>query len=102
MKLRAGLRLQSATCLTQVIVVRAPKDADVDLRCGGQPLLEIGSTDPKVPIAEGFATATLLGKRYADDELGLELLCTVAGEGGLSLGDTPLEVKGAKPLPSSD
>jgi len=45
---------------------------------------------------------TLLGKRYADGDTGLELLCTKAGEGSLSLGGTPLALKEAKPLPSSD
>jgi hypothetical protein len=34
--------------------------------------------------------------------LGLELLCTKAGEGAISVGETILEVKGAKPLPASD
>ena len=50
----------------------------------------------------GAGDATLVGKRYADEELGIELLCTRAGEGSLSVGDRPLPVKGAKPLPSSD
>lgn len=45
---------------------------------------------------------TLMGKRYADEDLGLELLCTQAGNGGLTVGESPLLVKGAKPLPSSD
>ena len=36
MQLKPGLRLESATCDTQVVVVKAPKDvADVDVRCGG-------------------------------------------------------------------
>jgi hypothetical protein len=43
-----------------------------------------------------------MGKRYADDDLGLEVLCTKPGPGSLSVGDTPLPVKGAKPLPASD
>ena len=102
MQLRPGLRLESATCDTQVVVVRAPKDvADVDVRCGGAPMREIGTGGDRIAIAtEG--DPTLLGKRYADDELGLELLCTQGGDGSLSVGDTPLLVKGAKPLPSSD
>jgi hypothetical protein len=45
---------------------------------------------------------TLLGKRYADEAIGLEVLCTKAGQGSLSVGDTALAVKEAKPLPSSD
>jgi hypothetical protein len=44
----------------------------------------------------------LLGKRYADDDLGLELLCTRAGTGALTVDGRPLLLKGAKPLPSSD
>jgi len=102
MQLRPGLRLESSTCDTQVVVVKAPKDADdVDVRCGGEPMRELGAGGDRAPIAvEG--DATLLGKRYADEELGLELLCTQAGAGALTVGTTPLLVKGAKPLPSSD
>jgi hypothetical protein len=102
MQLRPGLRLESATCDTQVVVVKAPKDVDdVDVRCGGQPMCEIGAGGDRAAIV-GEGEPTLLGKRYADDELGLELLCTQGGAGALSIGDTPLLVKGAKPLPSSD
>jgi hypothetical protein len=102
MLLKPGLRLESATCDAQVVVVKAPTDQpDVDLRCGGEPMRELGTGGDRVPIsAEG--ESTLLGKRYADEELGLEVLCSQAGEGALSVGTTPLLVKGAKPLPSSD
>jgi hypothetical protein len=102
MELRPGLRLESATCDTQVVVVRAPKEpTDIDLRCGGAPLREIGSGTERLPISVD-GEATLLGKRYADDELEIELLCTRGGEGALAIGDRPLLIKGAKPLPSSD
>jgi hypothetical protein len=102
MELKPGLRLESSTCDTQVVVVRAPSGgADLDVRCGGEPMRELGSGGERLPISsEG--DATLLGKRYEDPELGLELLCTQGGDGALSVGDTPLLVKGAKPLPSSD
>lgn len=102
MELRPGLRLESTTCDTQVVVVRAPRDtADVDVRCGGEPMRELGTGGARIPISSD-GEATLLGKRYADDDLGLELLCTRGGDGALAVGDTPLLVKGAKPLPSSD
>ena len=102
MQLRPGLRLESATCDTQVVVVRAPKDAaDVDVRCGGAPMREIGAGGDRVAVA-GEGEPTLLVKRFADEELVLELLCTQGGAGALSIGDTALLVKGAKPLPSSD
>lgn len=102
MQLKPGTRLESATCDAQVVVVKAPKDSgDVDLRCGGAPMRELGSGGDRSPMTtEG--DGVLLGKRYADEELGLELLCTQAGAGALAVGDTVLLVKGAKPLPSSD
>ncbi|MFP3901447.1 MAG: hypothetical protein ACLFXM_11370 [Acidimicrobiia bacterium] len=101
MELRPGLRLESTTCETQVVVVRAPAGGDIDVRCGGEPMREAGTDGPRLPISQP-GEATLIGKRYADDDLGLELLCTRGGEGALSVGETPLLVKGAKPLPSSD
>jgi hypothetical protein len=99
-QLKPGTRLESVTCATQVVVVRAPAD-DVDVRCGGEPMQEIGAGGERRPVT-GTGDPALTGKRYADEDLGLELLCTRAGEGSLSVGDRPLLVKGAKPLPSSD
>ena len=102
MELTVGTRMESATCDTQVVVVRAPKDhADVDLRCGGHPMREIGSSAERLEPT-GESEPTLMGKRYADDDLGLELLCTQGGACGLTVGETPLPTKGAKPLPASD
>ena len=43
-----------------------------------------------------------MGKRYSDEESGLEVLCSKAGEGALAGDGRALPVKGAKPLPSSD
>ena len=100
MQLKPGTRLESVTCDTQVVVVRAPA-GDVDLRCGGEPMQEVGGGGERRPMS-GTGDPTLTGKRYADEDLGLELLCTRAGDGWLSIGDSPLLVKGAKPLPSSD
>ena len=101
MQLKPGTRLQSATDATQVVVVKA-SSTDLDLRCGGHPMRPAGTDGPATAIEPGFDKGTLVGKRYADDEAGVELLCTTAGEASLSIGDVPLEVKGAKPLPSSD
>ena len=74
----------------------------VDLRCGGHPFHSIDEQASPVPVVTGFDGGTQLGKRYADEDLGLEVLCTKAGEGSISVGETILEVKGAKPLPASD
>ena len=102
MELKPGLRLESATCDTQVVVVKAPPDAaDVDVRCGGHPMRDVGAGGERLAVA-GEGDATLLGKRYADEELGLELLCTRPGDGALTVDGRVLLVKGAKPLPSSD
>jgi len=100
-QLKAGLRLRSATDACEVVVVKAPADP-VDLRCGGHPFLPADADEAPQSIEAGFGEGTQLGKRYADDELGLELLCTKAGEGSISVGETPLPMKGAKPLPASD
>jgi hypothetical protein len=101
MLLRAGSRLRSVTDSTEVVVVKAPAD-DVDLRCGGHPMVPIGETPAAASVERGFDEGTLVGKRYGDEEVGIEVLCTKGGTGSLSLGVDPLPVKGAKPLPSSD
>ena len=102
MELKPGLKLRSAVCNTEVIVVRAPADP-VELSCGGAPLLAEGDEAPAgASLDAGAAAGTQMGKRYADEELGLELLCTKAGEGTLQCNGEELHLKGAKPLPSSD
>jgi len=101
MQLKAGTRLRSASDACEVMVVRAPAEP-VDLRCGGHAFLPVDAEMAPQSIESGFDQGTQLGKRYSDDELGLEVLCTKAGEGSISVGETILAVKGAKPLPASD
>jgi hypothetical protein len=101
MHVKPGTRLRSQVCTTEVIVVKAPSD-DVDLRCGGQPLMPLGEDGVTGTLDPAHAGGTLLGKRYADGDRGVEVLCTKAGEGSLSMGDLPLLEKKAKALPSSD
>jgi hypothetical protein len=101
-KLTAGTRLRSLVCTTEVVVVRPPS-GDVYLRCGGTAMVAIGDTAPDAgEPREGFACGALLGKRYVHEDSGLELLCTKAGRGSLSVGDVPLSTQQAKPLPASD
>ena len=102
MELKPGTRLKSAVDATEVVVVKAPKD-DVDLRCGGSAMAPIG-TDAAAgaSLDVNHSAGTQMGKRYADEEIGIELLCTKAGDGSLSIGDQALLLKDAKPLPSSD
>jgi hypothetical protein len=99
--LKPGFRLASTVCDTEVVVVKAPS-APVDLRCGGQAMVVKGESASGGAIDPAQAEGTLIGKRYADEDAGLEVLCTKAGEGSLSIGDERLRVKAAKPLPSSD
>lgn len=99
MQLRPGLRLNSAVSGAQVIVVRAP-EGDVDVRCGGLPMVTGEAPAPADARADG--EPLVIGKRYGDSSGELELLCTKRGAGGLSLGDEPLAIKVAKPLPASD
>ena len=102
MQLKPGTRLRSAAGTTEVVVVRAPAEP-VDLRCGGLPMLPNDALvgEPVAPLA-GFDAGTQIGKRYAADEPRVEVLCTKAGSDSLSIGEALLEVKGSKPLPSSD
>lgn len=101
MELRVGQKLHSAVCDAQVIVVKAP-EVDVDLGCGGAPMVEEGVDAGGATLDGSLGNGPLMGKRYADDDTGLELLCTRPGAGALTLNGAPLAVKGAKPLPSSD
>jgi len=100
MELKPGARLRSTACTTEVVVVRG---AAVELSCGGHPMVVLDVDVPADATPDpAHVTGTRLGKRYADAESGLEVLCTRPGDGSLSLGGTPLELNEAKPLPSSD
>ena len=77
---------------------------ELDLTCGGKPMVELAAdVDDSATPAPGLDTGSQMGKRYTtEDESGLELLVTKAGDGTLAAGDIPLVLKDAKPLPSSD
>jgi hypothetical protein len=102
LELRPGSRLRSAVDATEVVVVKPPA-GPVDLRCGGHPMVPLGSDgEAGATPSTDHADGTLLGKRYVDADQTLEVLCTRPGDGSLSIGDEPLQVKEAKPLPASD
>lgn len=100
MRIRPGLKVNSAVSAAQVVVVRAPA-GEVDLRCGG-----VAMVPADAPVAADGTVAEegslLVGKRYADAGGTIELLCVRAGAGTLSLGGEPLELMAARQLPTSD
>ncbi|MEO6124923.1 MAG: hypothetical protein ABIR32_14555 [Ilumatobacteraceae bacterium] len=100
--LKPGLRLRSAVDTTEIMVVKGTT-TDLDIRCGGVPMASTPA-DPAngLEIDPNFSDGTAIGKRYEDAESGIELLCSKAGPGTLSIGDRLLTLKDAKPLPSSD
>jgi hypothetical protein len=101
MELKAGVRLRSAVSDAEVIVIRAT-GGDVTLTCGGLPLRDADDDSPKAEIQPGHEGTILLGKRYVDEADSLEVLCTKPGEGALEVDGNQLQLKSAKPLPSSD
>lgn len=96
--MKAGMRLKSAVCDTEVMVIRG---GEAVVECGGTPMAE---TRPaaRAPLSPDFAKGTLIGKRYVDAAGTVELLCVKPGQGSLSIGGVALQVKEAKPLPASD
>ena len=100
--LKPGLRLKSAVCSTEVMVIRAPSAA-ARLECGGAEMLAVSDAVPAgAQLDPAHAHGSLIGKRYVDAAEALELLCTKGGEGTLSLDGAALDIKQAKALPSSD
>lgn len=102
MKLKVGQSLVSAIDATTVIVIRAP-ETEVSVTCGGPEMRDGKGDASQNGIADpAQQDGTLIGKRYAAEEVGVELLCTKAGTGTLALNGVPLPVRAPKPLPSSD
>jgi hypothetical protein len=100
--IKPGLRLKSAVCSTEVMVIRAPP-GEALIACGGAEMLGGSDAVPAgLALDSKWAQGSLIGKRYVDPEDRYELLCTKAGAGALSLGGVALEIKQAKALPSSD
>ena len=97
MRASVGARLASTVCETELIVIRAPAN-DIDLECGGSPMVAAGSPDAH----RGTLPDGAVGKRYVDAEHTIEVLCTKSGCGSLSVGGSPVSIRPPKNLPSSD
>jgi hypothetical protein len=94
---KPGTRLVTPTSACEVLIVRAPTTSEV-LTCAGGELTAVG------PVGDdtGGGPAVQLGKRYADELSGLEVLCVKPGTGPLRIADRDLVLRAAKPLPASD
>jgi hypothetical protein len=82
--LKTGGRFKSAVCAGEIMVVTASGD-DVELTCGGAPMVEPG-----------------MGKRYITEDESLEVLCVKAGDGALAVNGQLLLQKDTKQLPKTD
>lgn len=96
--MKAGTKLKSAMCDTEVMVIRAGTGT---VECGGAAMGDSKPDAPGTPFPD-FAAGTLIGKRYVDDAGTFELLCVKAGNGSLAVDGVALRIKDAKPLPASD
>ncbi len=101
-QIKTGSRLRSQVCTTEAMVIAAP-GGDVEVTCGGVPMIDVsGTPDDGLSIAPDADKGTTLGKRYTNEAADLELLCTKPGDGSLGANGEALSLKEAKALPSSD
>ena len=101
MDIKAGSRLACPECSVELVVVRPP-NSSVVLTCGGVEVVDAAADRPGGGHAGASGEGTLVGKRYADEESGIEVLCAKPVPGTLAADGREVPVKGAKPLPSSD
>ncbi len=99
-QLKVGMKLHSAVCHTQIMILRLPGE-EVTFSCNGVPM-EQAEVVNKVPNVNEFGEGTLTGKRYTNEEESVECLCTKGCKGTIEMNDSPLNIKQAKRLPSSD
>ena len=97
---KPGTKLTSSVCNAQVMALRVPGE-ELEITCGGAPMV-VGEPAEKGTPSADLAGGTLVGKRYVDEADTMEFLCTRGGDGTVSVNGTPLGVKQAKQLPSSD
>lgn len=102
MDLKPGSRWRSSVCSAEVVVVRPP-NAAAELACGGHPMTPLAGERPEgLALSPDHSGGIAVGKRYFDQESGIEVLASKAGAGSLSIDGRPLQLREAKALPSSD
>ena len=100
--IKPGLRLKSAVCSAEIMIIRSPL-VPADIRCGGVEMLALTEQPPPgAQLDPAQAHGSLIGKRYVDAQDRVEVLCTQGGAGSLMLDGVLMTVKQAKALPSSD
>jgi hypothetical protein len=102
MELKPGSRWRSAVCTAEAVVVRPAKGAAV-LECGGHPMTALTAPKPEgLALSPDHSGGVAVGKRYFDEETGLEVLASKPGAGSLAVNGRALQLREAKALPSSD
>ena len=102
MQLKPGSRWKSAACSAEFVVVR-PASREEVVSCGGHPLVPADGAKPEGLAADpAHAGVIQTGKRYFDEESGLELLAVKPGTSSLAIGGRPMGLREAKALPASD
>jgi hypothetical protein len=96
--LKVGSRLRTPTSTAEVIVVKAGTGAG-DLVCAGGIMTTEAVTVDQQTSGD---SPVQLGKRYSEDESGVEVLCTKPGAGPLVFEGRELVVRSAAALPASD
>ena len=100
--LKPGTRLFSSVCATEMIVVKGP-GVPVEVTIGGAaPVLAAANRAGGGAVTGGHGGGAAMGKRFADADGSIELLCTKAGEGVPALSGLLLQIKDAKAMPASD
>jgi hypothetical protein len=95
--LKIGSRLRTPTSTAEVIVVKAGPGSGHLVCAGGT--MTTGPVDVTASVSD---IPLQLGKRYADEASGVEVLCTKPGGGPLVIDGRELVVRSAAPLPASD
>ena len=99
MELKAGMRLKSAVCDAELMVIKATEGDD--LTCGGEALVEEAPAD-KASGNPDHMNGCVIGKRYVNEAETVEVLCIKSGDGSLYYNGAELMTKDTKKLPSSD
>ena len=101
-ELKPGSRWSSAVYDTQVIVVGRRRPPSCCSAAATRWCPPAATSRRASRSTRRSPRRTPIGKRFADEETGLELLATKGGAGTLARDGIKIPLKDAKPLPASD